>query len=114
MRSSPAVASSLSEPILVSTTAMLRAEVLRVNCILRPPGHFASQNMPEGRFESVRKNIAGRRYRDGNRRLAAPEEARTSFELRATRAARFCLSSVCYQSHREPLTALRQRMRELA
>ena len=35
-------------------------------------------------------------------------------ERRATRAARFCLSSVRYQSHRDPLTALRQRMRELA
>jgi len=35
-------------------------------------------------------------------------------ERRATRAARCCLSSVRYQSHRDPLTALRQRMRELA
>jgi putative transposase len=35
-------------------------------------------------------------------------------ERRATRAARFCLSSVRYQSQRDPLTALRQRMRELA
>ena len=35
-------------------------------------------------------------------------------ERRATRAARFCLSSIRYQSCRDPLTALRQRMRELA
>ena len=35
-------------------------------------------------------------------------------ERRAPRAARFCLSSIRYQSHRDPLTALRQRMRELA
>ena len=35
-------------------------------------------------------------------------------QRRATGAARFCLSSVRYQSHRDPLTALRQRMRELA
>ena len=35
-------------------------------------------------------------------------------ERRATRAARFCLSSIRYQSRRDPLTALRQRMRELA
>jgi putative transposase len=35
-------------------------------------------------------------------------------ERRATRAARFCLSSIRYQSCRDPLTALRQRLRELA
>ena len=35
-------------------------------------------------------------------------------ERRATRAARFCLSSIRYQSCRDPLTTLRQRMRELA
>ena len=35
-------------------------------------------------------------------------------ERRAIRAARFCLSSIRYQSCRDPLTALRQRMRELA
>ena len=35
-------------------------------------------------------------------------------ERRATAAARFCLSSIRYQSCRDPLTALRQRMRELA
>ena len=35
-------------------------------------------------------------------------------ERRATRAARFCLSSIRYQSGRDPLTVLRQRMRELA
>ena len=35
-------------------------------------------------------------------------------ERRAVRAARFCLSSIRYQSYRDPLTALRQRMRELA
>ena len=35
-------------------------------------------------------------------------------ERRATRAARFCLSSLRYQSHRDPLTALRQPTRELA
>jgi putative transposase len=35
-------------------------------------------------------------------------------ERRATRAARFCLSSIRYESCRDPLTALRQRLRELA
>ena len=35
-------------------------------------------------------------------------------ERRAVGAARFCLSSIRYQSCRDPLTALRQRMRELA
>ena len=35
-------------------------------------------------------------------------------ERRAVRAARFCLSSIRYQSGRDPLTALRQRLRELA
>jgi len=35
-------------------------------------------------------------------------------ERRATLAARFCRSSLRYESRREPLTALRQRMRELA
>jgi hypothetical protein len=35
-------------------------------------------------------------------------------ERRATRAARFCLSSIRYQSCRDPPTALRQRMLELA
>ena len=35
-------------------------------------------------------------------------------ERRAVRAARFCLSSIRYQSCRDPLTGLRQRMRELA
>jgi putative transposase len=35
-------------------------------------------------------------------------------ERRAVRAARFCLSSIRYQSRRDPLTALRQRLRELA
>lgn len=35
-------------------------------------------------------------------------------ERRAVRAARFCMSSIRYQSCRDPLTALRQRMRELA
>ena len=35
-------------------------------------------------------------------------------ERRAVRAARFCLSSIRYQSCRDPLTTLRQRMRELA
>jgi hypothetical protein len=35
-------------------------------------------------------------------------------ERRATQLARFCLSSIRYQSCRDPLTALRQRMRELA
>ena len=35
-------------------------------------------------------------------------------ERRAVRAARFCLSSIRYRSCRDPLTALRQRLRELA
>src|SRR5262249_36939127 len=35
-------------------------------------------------------------------------------ERRATRAARFWLSSIRYQSCRDPLTTLRQRLRELA
>ena len=35
-------------------------------------------------------------------------------ERRAVRAARFCLSSIRYQSYRDPLTSLRQRLRELA
>jgi putative transposase len=35
-------------------------------------------------------------------------------ERRAVSAARFCLSSIRYQSARDPLTALRQRLRELA
>src|SRR4030095_16308460 len=35
-------------------------------------------------------------------------------QRRATRGARFCLSSVRYQSTRDPSTALRQRLRELA
>ena len=35
-------------------------------------------------------------------------------ERRAVRAARFCLSSIRYESCRDPLTALRQRLRELA
>jgi len=35
-------------------------------------------------------------------------------ERRAVGAARFCLSSIRYASGRDPLTALRQRMRELA
>ena len=35
-------------------------------------------------------------------------------ERRATRAARLCLSSIRYQSCRDPLTVLRQQMRELA
>jgi hypothetical protein len=35
-------------------------------------------------------------------------------ERRASRAAHFCLSSIRYQSCRDPLAALRQRMRELA
>lgn len=35
-------------------------------------------------------------------------------ERRAVHAARFCLSSIRYQSCRDLLTALRQRMRELA
>jgi len=35
-------------------------------------------------------------------------------ERRAVRAAQFCLSSIRYESCRDPLTALRQRLRELA
>jgi len=35
-------------------------------------------------------------------------------ERRATRTARFCLSSIRYRSGRDPQTALRQRLRELA
>lgn len=35
-------------------------------------------------------------------------------ERRAVRAARFCLSSIRYDSCRDPLAALRQRLRELA
>ena len=35
-------------------------------------------------------------------------------ERRATAAARFCLSSIRYHSCRDPLTALRQRLREVA
>jgi len=35
-------------------------------------------------------------------------------ERRAVQAARFCLSSIRYQSCRDPLTGLRQRLRELA
>lgn len=35
-------------------------------------------------------------------------------ERRATAATRFCLSSICYHSCRDPLTALRQGMREVA
>jgi putative transposase len=35
-------------------------------------------------------------------------------QRRATRAARFWRSSVRYESRRDPLTLLRQRMRELA
>ena len=35
-------------------------------------------------------------------------------ERRAVRAARFCLSSIRYESCRDPLTALRLRLRELA
>ena len=35
-------------------------------------------------------------------------------ERRATRTARFCLSSIRYRSCRDPQTALRQRLRELA
>ena len=35
-------------------------------------------------------------------------------QRRAVRAARFCRSSLRYESRREPLTVLRQRMRELA
>ena len=35
-------------------------------------------------------------------------------ERRATLAARFCRSSLRYQSRRDPQTALRQRLRELA
>src|SRR5688500_13269043 len=35
-------------------------------------------------------------------------------ERRAVRAARFCLSSIRYESCRDPLTAVRQRLRELA
>ncbi len=35
-------------------------------------------------------------------------------QRRATRTARFCRSSLRYESRRDPLTALRQRMRELA
>jgi putative transposase len=35
-------------------------------------------------------------------------------ERRATLAVRFCRSSLRYESHRDPLTGLRQRMRELA
>ncbi len=35
-------------------------------------------------------------------------------ERRASGAARFCLSSIRYQSHRDPLTGLRHRLRELA
>ena len=35
-------------------------------------------------------------------------------ERRAVRAARFCLCSIRYESCRDPLTALRQRLREVA
>jgi hypothetical protein len=35
-------------------------------------------------------------------------------ERRVVQAARFCLSNIRYQRRRDPLTALRQRMRELA
>lgn len=45
---------------------------------------------------------------------ALPDGPIPSHERRAVGAARFCLSSIRYQSYRDPLTALRQRMRELA